>query len=180
MRARVMSGPFLTTTAANFFFFLNFASFFLLPLHIRALGGSEAVIGAVMGTVGLASIAVLPLIGLRIDRLGRRLFLMLGAIGMTAASAGFLFIESVGPPLFALRLLQGVSCAAAFTATTTFVAEFAPANRRAQALGLFGLSSLLTHAIAPILGEEIIHRARFPTLFAVTMLYTTKIGRAHV
>ena len=173
MRARVLSGPFLVTTAANFFFFLNFASYFLLPLHIRALGGSEAVIGAVMGTVGLASLAVLPVIGLSIDRFGRRPFLIIGAIGMTAASAGFLFIESVGPALFALRLLQGVSFAAAFTATTTFVAEFAPADRRAQALGLFGLSSLLTHAIAPIVGEEIIHRAGFPTLFAVTMVYTT-------
>ena len=45
MRDRLLSGPFLLTTVANFFFFLNFASFFLLPLHIRALGGSEAVSG---------------------------------------------------------------------------------------------------------------------------------------
>jgi MFS family permease len=172
MRPPLLSGPFLVTTAANFFFFMNFASFFLLPLHIRALGGSEAVIGAIMGTAGLASIAVLPLIGLSIDRLGRRRFLVLGALCMTAASAGFLVVDEVGPLLFALRLLQGVSFAAAFTATTTFVAEFAPADRRARALGLFGLSSLLTHAIAPIVGEEIVHRAGFQTLFAVTTLYT--------
>jgi MFS family permease len=74
--------------------------------------------------------------------------------------------------LFALRVLQGLSFAAAFTATTTFAAEFAPVGRRAQALGLFGLFTLLTHAIAPIVGEEIVHRAGFSALFALTTAYT--------
>ena len=172
MSDRLLSGPFLLATAANFFFFLSFATYFLLPLHVRALGGSEAMVGAVMGAAGLASLAVLPLVGVNIDRLGRRVFLILGALGMTAASVGFLFADSVGA-LFALRLLQGVSFAGAFTATTTFAAECAPPTRRARALGIFGLSTLLTHAIAPTVGEEIIHRAGFHALFAVTIAYTT-------
>src|SRR6185295_4581040 len=116
MRARLLSGPFLLTTVANFFFFLNFASFFLLPLHVRALGGSESVIGAAMGASGLASLAVLPLVGMSIDRLGRRIFLLLGAAGMTLASLGFLMVDDIGPMLFVLRMLQGLSFAAAFTA----------------------------------------------------------------
>src|SRR5262249_43646848 len=169
----LLTGPFLLTTVANFFFFLSFASYFLLPLHVRALGGNESVIGMVMGAAGLASLAILPLVGLSIDRLGRRLFLLLGAAGMTAASAGFLFVDHIGPMLFILRMVQGLSFAAAFTATTTYAAEFAPVGRRAQALGVFGLSTLLTHAIAPTVGEEIVHRAGFHALFAVTMAYTT-------
>jgi MFS family permease len=172
MPDRLLSGPFLRTTAANFFFFLNFASFFLLPLHIRELGGSEAMIGAVMGTNGLASLSVLPLIGLSIDRVGRRTYLLLGAVGMTLASIGFLLFDRLGPVLFALRALQGASFAAAFTATTTFAAEFAPRAQRARALGLFGLSTLLTHAIAPGLGEELVHRGGFPALFAAATACT--------
>lgn len=175
MRRTVLTGPFLRITVANYFFFLSFASFFLLPLHIKALGGSEATVGAVMGTSGLASLLALPLVGLTIDRFGRRRFLVGGAGAMAIASVGFLFVHQIGPALFALRLLQGLGFAAAFTATTTFAAAFAPRDRRAQALGVFGLSTLLNHAVAPVLGEEIIHRGGFEALFTATAFYNALV-----
>lgn len=168
----LLNGPFLRTTFANFFFFLNFASFFLLPLHVKALGGSEATVGAVMGASGLAALLALPVVGVTIDRWGRRRFLLLGAGGMALASAGFLLVDGIGVPMFGLRVLQGVSFASAFTATTTFAADFAPRARRAQALGVFGLSTLLTHAIAPGVGEEIVRRGGFQALFAVATFFT--------
>jgi MFS family permease len=167
-----LNGPFLLITVANFFFFLNFASFFLLPLHIKALGGSEAVVGAVMGTSGFATLLALPAVGLTIDRFGRRRFLIGGAAAMTCASIGFMLVDHIGPAIFLLRVVQGMGFAAAFTATTTFAAVFAPRERRAQALGVFGLSTILNHAIAPLLGEEIVHRAGFQTLFAATASYS--------
>ena len=169
MSEPLLRGPFLRATLANFFFFLNFASYFLLPLFLHSLGGNEATIGAVMGCSGLASLVVLPLVGTTIDRVGRRPFLLGGAALMALASLGFQFVHTIGPAVFALRILQGVAFAAAFTATTTFAAEFAPRARRARALGLFGLSTLLTHAIAPSLGEELVRRAGFPALFAAAM-----------
>jgi MFS family permease len=172
MSDRLLSGPFLRATVANFFFFLNFASYFLLPLFLHQLGATEAMIGAVMGSAGLASLLVLPLVGLSIDRIGRRPFLLAGAGAMTVASIGFQFVHAAGPAVFALRVLQGLSFAAAFTATTTFAADFAPPARRARALGVFGLSTLLTHAIAPGLGEELVRRAGFPALFGAAMVCT--------
>jgi predicted MFS family arabinose efflux permease len=44
---------------------------------------------------------------------------------------------------------------------------FAPPERRATALGFFGVSTLTTHALAPTLGEQILHFASFQVLFAV-------------
>lgn len=171
-RPPLLSGPFLRVTGANFFFFLNFASFFLLPLQVKEMGGSESVVGAVMGTGGVATFFSLPLIGLTIDRVGRRLFLLLGTGAMAAASALFLFVEEIGPALFALRALQGVSFGMAFTASTTLAAELAPRDRRARALGIFGVSTLLTHALAPGLGEELVRRAGFDALFAAATVCT--------
>src|SRR5438128_266995 len=97
MRTPLVSGPFARVTIANFFFFLNFASFFLLPLYVKSLGGSEAVVGAVMGTSAAASLLVLPLIGMALDRFGRRRFFAVGTVGMTAAAIGFLFVDVIGP-----------------------------------------------------------------------------------
>src|SRR5439155_1508683 len=54
---------FARVTGANFCFFLTFASFFLLPLHVRALGGTERTIGLVMGTSGLAGLVSVLAVG---------------------------------------------------------------------------------------------------------------------
>jgi MFS family permease len=173
MPTRLLSGPFVRVTIANFFFFLNFASFFLLPLYVKSLGGSEAMVGAVMGTGGMAALVVLPFIGLALDRFGRRRFFVVGTIAMTAAALGYLLVDTIGPALFALRVVQGCSFAAAFTASTTLAAELAPSDRRAEALGIFGVSTLLTHALAPTIGEEIIRRAGFHALCVTAAAFST-------
>jgi MFS family permease len=170
--APLLSGPFLRVTLANFFFFLNFAAFFLLPLQVKELGGSESTVGAVMGTGGVATFLSLPVVGLTIDRLGRRLFLLGGTAMMATASALFLLVDHIGPLLFLLRALQGVSFGMAFTAATTLAAEHAPRDRRARALGIFGVSTLLTHALAPGLGEELVRWAGFEALFAAATVCT--------
>jgi MFS family permease len=166
------SGRFARITTANFFFFLTFASFFLLPLHVRALGGSERTVGFVMGTSGISGIVSIFAVGILLDRFGRRRFLRAGFIGMALASAGFLFVHSIGPAFFALRVLQGISFAAGFNASSTLAVECAPASRRTEALGLFGVSTLTTHAIAPSFGELIVRTGGFPVLFAVASSFS--------
>jgi MFS family permease len=165
MPSSLFSGPFARVTVANFFFFLNFASFFLLPLHLKALGASEGVVGSVMGTTQGASLLATLVVGTVIDRVGRRRFFVVGTAGMTLAAIAYVFPERIEPWFYALRAIQGVCFAAAFAASSTLAAELAPPDRRAQALGIFGVSTLLTHAIAPALGEEIVHRGGFHALF---------------
>src|SRR6266487_1439923 len=137
---------FARVTAANFCFFLTFASFFLLPLHVRALGGTERTIGLVMGTSGLAGLVSVLAVGALLDRFG--------------------------PPIFALRALQGLAFAAGFNAASTLAAEFAPEGRRAAALGLFGVSTLATHALAPTLGEQLVRLGGFPALFVAASVFS--------
>ncbi len=162
--------PFVRVTIANFCFFLTFASFFLLPLHVRELGGSEAMIGAVMGTVGIAGLASLAFVGWALDLFGRRALLLGGFATMACASASFALLDRIGPGLFALRVVQGIAFASGFNAASTLAVEFAPPEKRAAALGLFGVSTLTTHALAPALGEILVHHAGFPTLFVVASL----------
>src|ERR1051326_483363 len=158
---------FYLVTAANFVFFLNFASFFLLPVHLKALGVSERTIGFVMGTGGFAGICVLPFLGALLDRVGRRGFVTAGALAMALASFAYVVVPGVGPVLFLLRIIQGVSFTSAFVTASTLAVELAPIERRGEALGLFGLSTLTTHAIAPALGEVVARRFGFEALFVL-------------
>src|SRR5216117_4203374 len=109
---------FARVTAANFCFFLTFASFFLLPLHVRALGGTERTIGLVMGTSGLAGLVSVLAVGALLDRFGRRIFLLGGIATMSAAAGAFLLVDRIGPAIFGLRALQGLAFAAGFNAAS--------------------------------------------------------------
>jgi MFS family permease len=157
---------FYLVTAANFVFFLNFASFFLLPVHLHELGVSEQTIGYVMGTAGFAGIVVLPFLGVLLDRVDRRRFVIAGGIIMALASFAYLLVPGASPVLYLLRMIQGVAFTSAFVTASTLAAELAPLAMRGRALGLFGISTLLTHALAPATGELIARRFGFDVLFA--------------
>lgn len=158
---------FFAVAAANFLFFLNFAFFFLLPVWVLQNGGGEEVAGRVMGVAGLAGLAVLPLVGYLLDRFGRRRFMIAGALTMSLVSVAFTTVETIGPTLYFLRAVQGIAFTCAFTGAQTLCVLFAPYARRAEALGWFGISTVLTHAISPAIGEEIVMRWGFDTMFIV-------------
>jgi MFS family permease len=168
---RQVTPEFLRLTLANFCFFLCFASFFLLPLHVRALGGTERTVGFVMGTNGVAGLVSVFLLGAVLDRFDRRRFLQAGLVLMGASSVGYLAISRIGPALYALRVVQGIAFAAGFNAASTLAAELAPVDRRAALLGLFGVSTLGTHALAPTIGEQLIHVGGFSLLFVAGGVY---------
>src|SRR5512139_1380675 len=84
--ARLLSPVFLRLTLANFCFFLTFASFFLLPLHVRALGGTERTVGFVMGANGVAGLVGIFALAPVLDRFDRRLFLRGGLVLMALAA----------------------------------------------------------------------------------------------
>lgn len=171
-RASLASPAFVRVTLANFCFFLTFASFFLLPLQIRALGGSERTVGFVMGTNGIAGLVSIFLLGPVLDRIDRVRFLRAGLALMLAATLGYLLVDRIGPLLFMLRVVQGVAFAAGFNAASTLAAELAPPALRAAALGIFGVSTLGTHAIAPTIGEVLLDHGGFPLLVVVAATYS--------
>src|SRR3989304_4387301 len=119
---RIFTPTFLTVWFANLLFFTNLSSFYLLPLYVKSLGGSEAAIGLIMGAFNAVAIFGQPLVGEWVDRAGRRPFMVMGAALMVVATFTFAFVDSF-LLLFALRMLQGVAHSAFFIANFTFIAE---------------------------------------------------------
>lgn len=169
----IFTPTFLTVWLANFLFFTTLSSFYLLPLYVKSLGGSEAEIGLIMGAFNAVAIFGQPLVGEWVDRAGRRPFMVTGAALVAVATFAFAFVDSF-LLLFALRMLQGVAHSAFFVANFTFIAGLVPVDRRGQAMGLFGISGLMATALAPLAGEQLIrglgYQAFFLTGTAVALL----------
>lgn len=165
----LISGAFARTMLTNFFFFASLNGYVLLPLYIHRLGGDEAAIGLVQGLYSAAGIVCQPLIGAWLDRLGQRFLMVAGAILLTISSAAFVVTGAI-PVLGVLRALQGVGFSAFFVANYIHVVDLVPAERRGWALGIYGLSGLLSTSLAPLAGELLIRRAGFRWFFAWTVL----------
>ena len=165
----VLTGSFLRAAVSNFFFFASLNCFFLLPLYIRERGGTEAEIGLVMGVYSATAIFCQPVVGVWVDRVGRRPFMLLGA-GLVAFSAAALS-ASASPVVFAfLRVLQGMGFSTFFVANYTLIVDLVPVERRGWALGIFGISGLLSTALAPLAGERVIRGLGYPAFFLLATL----------
>jgi MFS family permease len=165
----VTGGPFARATFTNFVFMSSLSCFILLPLYVQRLGGTEAEIGLVQGVYSAAGILCQPLVGLWLDRVGRRFFMVLGVVLLTAASAAFLLSNSIAL-LAGLRIVQGLGFSAFFVANYMHVVELVPVDRRGWALGIYGVSGFLGTALAPVAGEAIVRRFGFSWLFMLAVL----------
>src|SRR5262245_58766176 len=161
----ILTRAFLTAAVANFLFFTGLASFVLLPLHVRELGATEAQIGLIMGCYSGTAIFVQPLVGAWVDRGGPRRFLVSGAILTAAAALAFAAIPDTLGWFPLLRALQGAAFSVFFIANFTVVVDLVPPDRRGQALGIFGISGLVSGAVGPALGELLVRAGGFRGLF---------------
>ena len=169
-RRSLYTKPFILAAVANFLFFANLNAYTLLPLYIHQLGGREGQIGMIMAMYSVAALLCQLGIGPLVDRLGRKPFIVLGAALVTAVSTVFLFSAQLGWHFYLLRFLQGLAFAGFTTSNLTLLADLAPASRRAEAVGVFGVSGLVTIALAPAIGEVLLRASGFRALFAGTVL----------
>jgi MFS family permease len=163
--AAILTPAFLTAAAANFLFFTGLAGFVLLPLHLRHLGATDAQIGLIMGCHNATAIFLQPLVGAWVDRGGRRTFLVSGAILTATVALAFAALPDALGWFPLLRALQGAAFSVFFIANFTVVVDLVPPAQRGQALGIFGISGLISGAAGPALGELLVQAAGFRGLF---------------
>lgn len=139
-----------------------------LPLYAVRLGADDAVLGLMIGLVAVVALFVRPFVGWWVDRGNGVAPLMVGAAIYALCALGYWLAPSV-PALLALRAASGLAIAFFVTASQTLAANLAPAQRRGEALSLFGLAATLGGGIAPPAGVAISQAAGYPVLFAACM-----------
>ena len=168
----LLSGPFAQAALTSFFFMAGLNCFILLPLYVHRLGGTEGEIGIVQGAYSAIGILCQPVVGLWLDRVGRRAFMILGVVLLVVASACFIVTQSL-PLLALLRALQGIGFSTFFVANYVHVVGLVPVERRGWALGIYGLSGFLGTALAPIAGEIVVNNLGFRWLFLLAVLLSS-------
>jgi MFS family permease len=150
----LLTPQFALLLLATAIFGLSFSTYFLLPKFLAVELAADAVtIGGVGALSMLASVVTMPFIGVQVDRHGRKFFGFIGAALFSIASVGFLWVDSIGPLLLILRVLQGSAFTLFYVSLSTLATDISPAERLGQAIGMFGAVMISTNAIGPALAE---------------------------
>lgn len=164
---KLFNRNFVLTTLSTFTLFTSF--YFLLvtlPLYIKELGGSESVIGFIIGIFTISAVLLRPHLGREVDRRGRKNILLAGMLVFLLSIPLYNYTRSV-TSLLMLRVLHGIGWGAATTAATTLIADIAPLRRRGEAMGIFGMAANVAMAIGPAASILLLDASGFSMLFAV-------------
>jgi MFS family permease len=136
----------------------------LLPLYLITFGASSTVIGAVMAVFTITAIVMRIPVGLLIDRVGRKPFLLYGIALFTAGNSGYLWAPSI-LLMLPFRVLHGLGWSGCTTAVSTISADIVPQARRGDLMGYAGMASSLASALGPVLGFALFHRFDYSGVF---------------
>jgi MFS family permease len=136
----------------------------LIPLYLITFGASSTVIGAVMAVFTITATAMRIPVGLLIDKIGRKPFLLYGIVLFTFGKLGYLWASSI-PLLLPFRILHGLGWSGCTTAVSTINADIVPQARRGELMGYAGMASSLASALGPVLGFWLYHRFEYPGAF---------------
>lgn len=161
---------FVLAAAANFAHSLALHSYLHLPGFLQDLGADEFGIGNIMAVAFFTAIFVRPSLGRMMDSWGRRPVAIIGSVLNIITGIGYLFIDSLGAELIALRVVHGVAIGALFSVLFTIAADVVPAERRAQGIALFGISGMLPLALGGLMGDRLLADGDYGPLFqAITV-----------
>ncbi|MEO8903163.1 MAG: MFS transporter [Polyangiaceae bacterium] len=162
----LFSKHFVLLLVVQFCFGMSYTCFFLLPKYLaRQFQANADTIGAVAAAALLAGVIASPSMGAWLDRGARRPFITLGALVNALSGAGFAFVHAVSAPLYALRVVHGISYALVFNSVLTLAADLAPPKKLGQAIGLCGAAGMIANAIAPAIAESVADHHGWPLVF---------------
>jgi MFS family permease len=130
-----ISNLLITTANATLFRYGDF---------IALAGGTELVLGLIVGAGMIGSLLMRSAQGVGVDRYGVRRVWLLSNAGFVVSCLGHLFVHRASSPLvFVLRILYQTSVAGIFGSSIAFISRRSPVYRMAEVVGTLGTSGFL-------------------------------------
>jgi MFS family permease len=167
----LLTRPFVLLTLANFALSIAGAFAIHLPGLLSELGAREAELGRILAMHALMAALLGPVVGRLMDRHGRRPLIRVGGVLALIVSGCYTQLDRLGPQLYALRALDGAASTLLYATMFAYAAELVPVAQRTRGIALFGASGLAPMAISSQLGDLILARADYHTMFATSALF---------
>ncbi len=147
--------------------FLFFAGHYMilpeLPAYLSSLGGGSYK-GYIIGLFTITAAISRPFSGRLADKIGRIPVIIFGTAICCICALFYPGVGTVTSFLF-LRFMHGFSIGFQPTGTSAYVADIAPADRRGEAIGLFGLVGSMGIAFGPVVGSAVAQQISLNTMF---------------
>lgn len=167
VKEKIWTRDFILICITNFLIFLGFQMTLpTISLYVKELGGSDQLIGFVVGIFTFSALLIRPFAGQALETRGRRLVYIGGLIVVILTVGTFGFLASIAL-LFLMRIMQGFGWGCLTTASGTVASDVVPATRRGEGLGYFGLSGNLAMAIGPSIGLALVVVMPFNQFFLI-------------
>ena len=149
---RLFTPQFFLMCLFTFTVFLSaFQLFPTAPFRIIDLGGTTFTAGLFLGFLTYASALSAPFTGALADRWGRRKMLLIGSGALVVFAVGYAVSPNYQIPLV-IVIFHGFFWSGLLSASSAYISDIIPAHRRAEGIGYWGMSSILSIAVAPSLG----------------------------
>jgi MFS family permease len=162
---KIWTRDFIFIWLANFFVFLGFQMTLpTLPLYVKELGGSDQIVGLIVGIFTFSALLLRPVAGHALESRGRGFVYVIGLTTFVITMVSYGFVASI-IVLALLRVIQGAGWGFSTTAGGTIATDLIPPKRRGEGMGYFGLSGNIALAMGPSLGLTLVGTISFREIF---------------
>ncbi|HMG89194.1 MAG TPA: MFS transporter [Chryseolinea sp.] len=164
VNVKIYSSQFWLLCTSSLLFFASFNMLIPeLPQYLTSLGGADFK-GLIISLFTLTAMLSRPFSGKLADKIGRVPVIMVGSIVCFACSLVYPLVSTVAGFLL-LRLIHGFSTGFTPTGTAAYLSDVIPAERRGEAMGLFGTAGSLGMAGGPALGGSLANHFGLDAVF---------------
>ncbi len=141
----------------------------VIPLYLTQMGGTQGQVGMILSVRSFVALITRPLGGALVDRGLLRPLLAFSGLASVASSVSYIFVPAVSLAGL-VEGIKGLGITAYTTASSTAVADLAPARRRGEAVGIYSILQPMALALGPVIGLALLAQLGFANLFALSAL----------
>ncbi len=138
-------------------------------MYAQDVGASKQQVGWIMGSFALGLLGSRIWIGQLVDRRGRKIAILIGALVAALAPLGYLLTTTIWA-LMAIRAFHGICLSAYTTGYNALIVDLSPPHQRGEIIGYMSLAVPIGMGFGPAVGAYVSQEIGYGILFIISSL----------